>query len=78
MPFAEVNGKNIFYAHRAPAAETASLGITVLMIHGLGSSHSFYLPLIPRLLDAGFSCLAYDTYGTDSDITILTILQISV
>lgn len=70
MPFVDVNGKRLFYVHRTPAAETSNSGITLLMIHGLGSSHSFYLPLIPSLLDAGFSCLVYDTYGTDPVITI--------
>ncbi|KAK2768871.1 hypothetical protein FQN54_000731 [Arachnomyces sp. PD_36] len=64
MPFIEANGKRLFYTHRTPGAETSNTGITLLMIHGLGSSHSFYIPLFPYLLDAGFSCLAYDTYGS--------------
>ena len=65
MPFAETsNGKRLFYVHRKPDTGAPDLGITILMIHGLGSSHSFYMPLLPSLLDAGFSCLVYDTHGT--------------
>lgn len=74
MPFVEANGKRLFYVHRTPATGTSNLGITILMIHGLGSSHAFYMPLLPRLLEAGFSCLAYDTYGMSLNTSISNTL----
>ncbi|KAK2751127.1 hypothetical protein FQN57_000202 [Myotisia sp. PD_48] len=63
MPFIQANGKQLFYMHRKPDG-AQDPEITFLMIHGLGSSHSYYVPLFQRLVSAGFGCLAYDTYGS--------------
>lgn len=59
MPFAQINGKNIFYSWK-PASRA---GLTLYFIHGLGGSHSFWEPCIPGLVEAGFSCLAFDVPG---------------
>ncbi|RFU26923.1 hypothetical protein B7463_g9430, partial [Scytalidium lignicola] len=37
---------------------------TLLFIHGLGSSSSFYATIIPHLVALGLSCLALDTNGS--------------
>ncbi|CAN8104900.1 unnamed protein product [Discula destructiva] len=59
MPFTEVNGKRIFYSWK-PASRA---GLTLFMIHGLGGAHSFWSPVIPGLVEAGYSCLAMDVPG---------------
>lgn len=62
MPFTEINGKTIFYSWK-PASRA---GLTLYFIHGLGSAHSFWSPIIPGLVEAGFSCLAIDVPGLSS------------
>lgn len=59
MPFTEISGKRIFYSWK-PASRA---GLTLYFIHGLGGAHSFWSPVIPDLVDAGFSCLAIDVPG---------------
>lgn len=59
MPFTEINGKKIFYSWK-PASRA---GLTLFFIHGLGGAHSFWSPIIPGLVEAGFSCLAIDVPG---------------
>lgn len=59
MPFKEINGKTIFYSWK-PASRA---GLTLYFIHGLGGAHSFWSPIIPGLVEAGFSCLAIDVPG---------------
>lgn len=59
MPFKEINGKTVFYSWK-PASRA---GLTMFFIHGLGGAHSFWSPIIPGLVEAGFSCLAIDVPG---------------
>ncbi|KAJ4423224.1 hypothetical protein N0V82_002085 [Gnomoniopsis sp. IMI 355080] len=59
MPFTDINGKRIFYSWK-PASRA---GLTLFFIHGLGGAHSFWSPVIPGLVEAGFSCLAIDVPG---------------
>ena len=59
MPFARVNDKCLYYFVRSPTRSA----LTLVFIHGLGSSSSFYATVIPGLVEAGFSCLAIDTHG---------------
>ena len=69
MPYANVNSKCIFYSlvHPvSPSRATSSSPITLLFIHGLGSSSSFYVPLVPHLAALGYVCLAIDTHGSGS------------
>jgi hypothetical protein len=63
MPFLHPNGKEIYYTRQPAKKEAESIRISFLMIHGLGSSTSFYAPIIPRLTASGFDCIALDTYG---------------
>lgn len=59
MPFTEINGKTVFYSWK-PASRA---GLTLFFLHGLGGAHSFWSPVIPGLVEAGFSCLAIDVPG---------------
>ncbi|KAH8682640.1 alpha/beta hydrolase [Xylariales sp. PMI_506] len=69
MPFLEVNGKRLFY-HKTSAEKVSKPGsnLSVLAIHGLGSTHSFYLPVFRQLAEAGFTCYGYDTYGSGHSV----------
>lgn len=62
MPFTEIKGKKIFYSWK-PASRA---GLTLFFIHGLGGAHSFWSPVIPGLVESGFSCLAIDVPGACS------------
>lgn len=62
MPFVTVNDRSLYYFLRGPAASKEAL--TLVFIHGLGSSSSFYATIIPYLVEAGFTCLSIDTHGT--------------
>jgi pimeloyl-ACP methyl ester carboxylesterase len=62
MPFATVNSHRIHYV------ESSELGYDVdtnkapiVMVHGLGSSQNFYVPIFPSL--TGHRCVALSTYG---------------
>ncbi|GJN82764.1 hypothetical protein PLIIFM63780_006309 [Purpureocillium lilacinum] len=59
MPFLRVQDQDLFYSWHA-----AGDGPVLLFIHGLGSSNSFYAPIIPSLVQQGYSCLAFDTPGS--------------
>lgn len=63
MPFIHIAGKELYYTWSQAKATGEQPGLTLLFIHGLGSSSSFYATIIPGLLQSGFSCLAVDTYG---------------
>ncbi|KAL7939339.1 alpha/beta-hydrolase [Trichoderma chlorosporum] len=67
MPFLKLQDRNrqLYYTWSAPPnAVSSSDRIThIILIHGLGSSSSYYAPVIPKLVDAGYSCLALDSHG---------------
>jgi pimeloyl-ACP methyl ester carboxylesterase len=73
MPYATVNSKKLFYTISHPttpsSASNTSSGtnttsaFTLLLIHGLGSTSSFYSPILPALLTAGHTTLTLDTHG---------------
>jgi alpha-beta hydrolase superfamily lysophospholipase len=63
MPFAQINEKELYYTWSPAKDGSEQPGLTILLIHGLGSSSSFYATVIPKLLEAGFGCLAFDTHG---------------
>lgn len=85
MPFVRDEDHDLFYTW-APAKGD----LTLLFIHGLGSSSSFYAPVTSLLLERGYSCLAFDTPGSgisglggktptsatvaESALTLLTVL----
>lgn len=62
MPVLEVRGKSLFFARADPAS--AQKQPTFVFIHGLGSSHCFYTPLMTQLASEGYPCLAFDTIGS--------------
>ncbi|KAH8886555.1 alpha/beta-hydrolase [Thozetella sp. PMI_491] len=64
MPFTEANGKRLFYYKAEPVKAVQPQNLSVLAIHGLGSSHAFYLSVFPDLAAAGLTCFSYDTYGS--------------
>jgi pimeloyl-ACP methyl ester carboxylesterase len=51
-----------------PSPSTALKCFTIVFIHGLGSSSSFYSPLVPYFvfIDQGHRCLTFDTHGSGS------------
>ena len=59
MPFATVNGHVLHYTDTA--LEQGSSKPPIVMVHGLGSSQNFYMPVIAKL--QGYRCVAMDTYG---------------
>ncbi|KAH7146254.1 hypothetical protein EDB81DRAFT_721156 [Dactylonectria macrodidyma] len=60
MPFLEVRGKPLFVIHEGPEDATTKF----VFIHGLGSSHCFYTPLVNQLAHKGYSSTAFDTIGS--------------
>ncbi|POR34370.1 Putative alpha beta hydrolase fold family protein [Tolypocladium paradoxum] len=64
MPSVELNGVSLYYTWKS-ASQVGPLPVanpTLVFVHGLGSSSSFYASVVPGLVEAGFSCLALDTY----------------
>ncbi|POR35548.1 3-oxoadipate enol-lactonase 2 [Tolypocladium paradoxum] len=59
MPFLQIEDQELYYTW-TPAGD----GPTILFIHGLGSSNSFYASIVPSLVQNGYSCLAFDTPGS--------------
>ncbi|KAI4594782.1 hypothetical protein KJ359_007585 [Pestalotiopsis sp. 9143b] len=64
MPYITVREKSLYYRLVSPESGKASTGATFLFIHGLGSSNSFYASIIPSLVAAGHTCVAFDTHGS--------------
>ncbi len=64
MPFLQVGYKRIFYTDTHPEEGTTPKE-TFIFTHGLGSTSSYYFPIIPALASApnNFRCIAYDTTG---------------
>lgn len=63
MSLITINSKPLYYTlHPASASSPSSL--TLLFLHGLGSTSSFYAPIIPLLASAGHACLTLDTHGS--------------
>lgn len=59
MPSIRIDNQELYYTW-SPRAN----GPILLFVHGIGSSHSFYSPIIPSLVKKGHSCLAFDIPGT--------------
>ena len=63
MPYATVNG------HRDHFLDAEALGykvengkLPIVMLHGLGGSENYYVPILPKL--EGHRCIALTTYGS--------------
>jgi len=63
MPVSQIQGQKVYYQHSSP---TDTNGTTIVLIHGLGSSHAFYGPIVPELITHGYACLVIDTPGSGS------------
>ena len=62
MPYAETNGHNIHFTDtKDTQAERGDGSPPVVMIHGLGSSQNYYMPVIPFI--EKYRCIALDTFG---------------
>ncbi|KAK4542363.1 hypothetical protein LTR36_006819 [Oleoguttula mirabilis] len=62
MPFATVNSHEIHFVDTYDTEPQRGNGKpSILMIHGLGSSSNYYMPIIPYL--TSYRCVALDTYG---------------
>jgi hypothetical protein len=61
MPVVQIQGQRVYYQHARPADKQAQA--TLVLIHGLGSSHAFYGPILDLLTENGYACLAVDTPG---------------
>ncbi|SPJ73615.1 related to alpha/beta hydrolase [Fusarium torulosum] len=64
MPFLEIGSKRLFYARVDAETGSHTSGPVLVFIHGLGSSHSFYIPVMNQLAIAGYSSIALDVYGS--------------
>lgn len=64
MPLQAINSKSLYYTLTPPPTDTSSSPLTLLFIHGLGSSSSFYFPIIPHLSSLGHRCITLDTHGS--------------
>jgi alpha-beta hydrolase superfamily lysophospholipase len=63
MPLLDVKGKKLFYARVDAETEPKTSSPVLVFIHGLGSSHSFYIPVMHGLAASGYSSIALDVYG---------------
>ncbi|KHO02120.1 alpha/beta hydrolase fold family protein [Metarhizium album ARSEF 1941] len=59
MPTIQIDNQALYYSWN-PAGD----GPILLLVHGLGSSNSFYASIIPGLVQKGYACLAFDTPGS--------------
>jgi pimeloyl-ACP methyl ester carboxylesterase len=77
MPTKFINGKSLYYTTDGPAESARD---TLVLIHGLGSSSSYYRPVIPYL-NSNIRCIAIDTPGSglsslgESEQTIDSIVE---
>ncbi|KAJ5468324.1 hypothetical protein N7475_006076 [Penicillium sp. IBT 31633x] len=62
MPFVQANSHRLYYADSHPAGPPTPTGLTIIFIHGLGSSQNYYYPVIPHLTEK-HRCITIDTYG---------------
>lgn len=66
MSFLSIKGRKLFVVHTKAQqnVQSTTSPTTFLFIHGLGSSHSFYSPVMESLAASGYSSIAFDTYGS--------------
>ncbi|KAK5442029.1 hypothetical protein LTS15_011076 [Exophiala xenobiotica] len=60
MPFATVNSHALHYTDIAPSENKPS-PITLIFVHGLGSTQNYYFPVFPYL--TSYRCIIFDNYG---------------
>ena len=60
MPFATINGHSLHYTDIAPSGEQ-SPNLTLIFVHGLGSTQNYYFPIFPYL--TSYRCIIFDNYN---------------
>lgn len=65
MPTTTIRQREIFYTVTTPSAprDASSSAQTIIFIHGLGSTSSFFQPILPYLTSQGHTCIIFDNYG---------------
>ncbi|KAL6252625.1 hypothetical protein RBB50_000344 [Rhinocladiella similis] len=61
MPFATINSHELHYTDIAPSSGSAASAVTLLFVHGLGSTQNYYFPIFSYL--TSFRCIIFDNYG---------------
>lgn len=80
MPFLKLEDRDrqLYYTLNSPTTAASSSKITtIILIHGLGSSSSYYAPVIPKLVDAGYRCLALDSHGPSLSSQFWSLLHVN-
>lgn len=64
MPFTLLNNHTLHYTDLPPSTNTndAPAKLTLIFVHGLGSSQNYYYPILPALTARGFRCVVFDNY----------------
>ncbi|KAK5069556.1 hypothetical protein LTR64_008237 [Lithohypha guttulata] len=60
MPFARIDGIEIHYTDTPPSSSNAT-SLTIVFVHGLGSTQNYYGPILPYL--TRYRCVTFDNYG---------------
>ena len=62
MPYATIKARQIHYFDSKVLHHATNDRPAIFMIHGLGSSQNYWMPVISRL-SSKFRCIALDSYG---------------
>lgn len=62
MPYAKVNDHQLHYFDSNVLHEIDNDKLPIIMIHGLGSSQNYWMPVISQIAPK-FRCIALDSYG---------------
>jgi len=62
MPYATIKDRQIHYFDSGVLHQAENDQFSILMIHGLGSSQNYWMPVISQLAPK-FRCIALDSYG---------------
>jgi pimeloyl-ACP methyl ester carboxylesterase len=62
MPYATIKDRQIHYFDSSVLHQAHHEQFPILMIHGLGSSQNYWMPVISQLAPK-FRCIALDSYG---------------
>ncbi|KAF3386983.1 3-oxoadipate enol-lactonase 2 [Penicillium rolfsii] len=61
MPYVQVGSHRLHYSDTCAAGAPTPSGLTIIFVHGLGSSQNYYFPVLPHLKE--HRCITLDTYG---------------
>jgi pimeloyl-ACP methyl ester carboxylesterase len=60
MPFVTINSHSLHYTDIAPSKHQPAK-LTLIFIHGLGSTQNYYFPIFPYL--TSYRCIIFDNYN---------------